>query len=558
MRWLSLPLLLFLASCCSAQDGISPDTLYNIQYGTYEIEIQEASPDSVYWCADTTSQPHDTSIYYGYCLVDGGQCERLISDSFTTSHLLAKSSYEQTLPSDPLIKGFACSRGGVLFDSRLPFSTTRKLDSLYIKFSVVSAALGDGDSLFVVKFQPRSGTSPYDLSYSNLDSICNFMKCSLNTFIAPSAPAFIPAYPIGGWKTLKIDNDFLNIGDTTGVGFVTRRSCTTSVADAPTDENFYVITYAEGDSMAVRLIYYHSLRYNDISHQDNADGISPDTLNFICSSALDSIRTPGYWRTEWIPDWNLDPGSEIIDCFHGRPRDDLYGCDSGYCASYWNRGTGGQAQITAMKRGGGFNDYKMCRAYLLGEIETPIPDTTEMDSMKLRINIGSAQMDDGDSLHIVTYHPRYSESGSDSCSICYGCWYPSFGLPTTGAWCNYWKCGDHLIWGEAPDRSLGKVPVYLGAFDYYHIHPSVVDFSSVSVGDTFGIGLVFRFEDSPAPTDTNECNILAGADCPYIVYWFSEPEPTAGFINWGLRPPHLGWGLPINQARKCYGGGRRP
>ncbi len=301
-------------------------------------------------------------------------------------------------------------------------------------------------------------------------------------------------------------------------------------------------------------LFFHRA-YNDISYQ-SADGISPDTIQFICSVALDEIRTPGYWKTQFIPDWNLGLYSDVIDCFHGRPRTDVYGCDSGYCASYWLRAESGGSQplVVAAKRGGGYNDFWMTRAYFLLELEEPIPDTTALDSMKFYMQFASVNVGDGDSIHIVTYEPRYSNDGVDPCYVCYGCDYPPLYTPL-GAWCNYWECGDHRIWGDRSTSLPGVVPTYLG-WNSFPIHPNIIDFTEASVGDTFGIGLVLRFEDSPDPTDTNRVNIMVGANCPYIVYWFSESEEEAGFINWGLKPPYLNWGLPINQPRRMYGGGK--
>lgn len=525
LRCFILLILLLFQLSAFAQDGVSPDTLLTFAngFGYYETGSHGT------WLGAWTGT---LNVPYGSC--DTGY----VANSSIGVGIGARANYELSV--------YSCQRGFAMFNTVDLISTQQQIDSCKIMLPIDHVTMNDGDSLWAVEMAPID-TSDCAASESHLDIWCNYYRCGTLTYPVQAGDGYV--IPSTGWNSIWFDKDYLDLQDTTVIGLVTRRV----PGSAPTGANiFYADSYANvGDSIAM-LVYYYSRKYNDISHQNNADGISPDTLNFICSQALDEIRTPGYWRHEWIPTWNASP-SVALDCFHGHI-DSAYGCgDTSRTSSYWNRGPTGQPQITATQREAPYNDYKMCRAYFLGEIETPIPDTDEMDSMKFSMKFGSAKMYDGDSLHFVTYTPHYSADGLDCCYVCYGCDYPPLHPPS--GWCNFWSCGDHNIWGEAMDRSLGKTPVYLLTFDFYGIHPSVIDFSSISVGDTFGIGMVFRFEGDAAPTDTNECNILAGANCPYIVYWFSERASEDGFINWGVPAHHSNYGLPI-QARRMYGGGK--
>lgn len=650
MRWLRLSLLLLLASCCFAQDGVPPDTIYTFGVGVYAYPGGVGFP----WCADIKPIPQADCVFYGDC-IGVTSCLRLESYNYSSLVLQTCADKDQFL----FNIWYTCRRGYALFDTKFLLGFD-PIDSLDIMFSLESINNEDGDSLFIVPFLPREENSPYDRDYSHLSDLCNYWKCGVYTWD-------INNYYFGengvdlavGWNVMRIDTSFLNTGDTTGIGFTTRLGCLGDGSDSPQKHNVYTIgSWGDAGSLLVRLIYYwtppnpfdllspsnskvvctndvdfvweasscpdpaDSIDYyrlyiaddadfsvnldsvqtggtdttytwggltangavfwwrvkafdsqgfittsdsewmfyhsicNDISHQDNADGISPDTIQFICSIANDDISTPGYWSRAGY-DWNLAPSTDD-DALHGEWLS-AFSCDTSRTGQ-WNYAMQPHVEASFYS---GTSIYWMRRAYYLMELEKQIPDTTELDSMRFYLKFNYVHVDEGDSLFVVTYTPR--DTGNGECYINYrGDWDPILkrftypiiyeGTAAPTKWCNFYKCGEDYIWGDIPDRSYGRVPQYL-AWTWFPIHPSIIDFHTASIGDTFGIGLILRDGHNPAPTDTNDISIATGADCPYIVYWFSEPEAEAGFINWGLPAHHSNYGLPI-QARRMYGGGK--
>lgn len=543
MRFLFV--ILLLSGMCFAQDGISPDTVLMSAFGYYG---------------------YDHATYYTV-VIDADCAWRGVYES-TVCGVLYKGTHQiggganSTIAAwcnKPMLGNFGVGRGYALFNTAdVSFWSQDHFDSCKVLMWLAVNSTADDCSLWVVEFDPHK-QSDCSRSYNDLSDSCNNYLCGDGAnYIFQKQDATDTYYAGGatGLITIDLDTSYFNAGDTTAIGFVARRQ---QIA-APTGiNNFETTLYsAHGDS-TVMIVYWFDVP-NDISHQDNADGISPDTIQFICSVALDDISTPSYW-TRGATDWNLSPSTDN-DAFRGE-RMPAFCCDTSWCGQV-NQAM--QPHVEASFYGNSI--YWMRRANFLMELEKPIPDTEKLDSMRFYCKFAYVHVDEGDSLFIVTYTPR--DTSGDECYVNYiGDWdgilgrftYPIIpgGSAAPTKWCNFFQCGDYKIWGDIPDRSYGRVPQYL-AWTWFPIHPSIIDFTTASVGDTFGIGLILKDENSVAPTDTNDISIAVASDCPYIVYWFSEHEDTtqAGFINYGLKPPYLGWGLPINQPRRMYGGGRRP
>lgn len=527
MRILFVILLLF--SMCFAQDDISPDTLLTFEngFGWYATITKNTWPEA--WQGDL-------QVPFGSCDT-AYEAQPDVGDN-----IIIRSEY--------VFFKYTHSRAFVMFNTVGIISPMKQIDSCKIMVPAIGVLRADDDSLWAVEMIPID-TSDCSESHSHLGISCNFSRCGDSTFKVQSGDGW--CIPDSGWNSIWFDPDYVDLQDTTVIGLMTRRTA----GSAPTGTNIVTTDGYDvlGDSISM-LVYYYSRKYNDISHQDNADGISPDTIQFICSIAGDDIASPSYWSRA-ATDWNLSPSNDD-DAFRGE-RMFAFCCDTSRCGQV-NRAM--QPHIEASLYGN--NIYWMRRANFLMELEESIPDTAELDSMRFYCKFQYVHVDEGDSLFIVTYTPR--DTSGDECYINYhGDWdavhdyfaYPiiSGGSAAPTKWCNFYQCGDYKIWGDIPDRSYGRVPEYL-AWTWFPIHPSIIDFHTASIGDTFGIGLILKDENSAAPTDTNDISIWDGVDCPYIVYWFSEKDTEKGFINWGLRPHHLGWGLPINQARRMYGGGK--
>ena len=623
---------MLLASCCFAQDGIPPDTLFPFISGKYYgifHEIWSTYPDSGS-CAFYGDSSHSA------CGITGNE-EPQLSPSTSIGALTKYSLF----PSE----SWSMERGLAMFD--LSLGNKKRVDSVDLRLKLALVSPFNVDTLFVMSPEIRCKETCEEI-FACYDDSCNYYRCGGSGSNWPTSYLdwwFGTSLPSGYWLQFDIDGEcrkFLG-NDTVVYGFVTQRF---SDGDIPSSSSeYWTADPAMGDTAAILIYWFHNTfnlllppdssivhtanvnfvwescdysapadsidfyrlyiandavftvnldsvqtdgadttytwtglgnmnfwwkvkafdtedsatvsdsvfmffhrSYNDISYQ-SSDSISPDTIFFICSGANDTLRTPGFWREQYQATWNIgDPGAN--DAFHGR-NTVKNGCDSSRSCNYWNYAM--QPWIHAWKRSV-FNDYRNTRAYFLMELEEPIPDTTELDSMRFYMQFAAVTVKDGDSVHVVTYTPRYSRNESDSCWICYSCDYGGF----PDAWCNYWRCGDYEIWGERSVSIPGRVPVYLG-WNWFPIHPDIIDFTEASVGDTFGVGLVLKFEDSPAPTDSNMVTIMTDP-CPYIVYWFSKHEEEAdsvsGYINYGLKPDYLRYGLPINQVRRAWGGGR--
>ena len=589
VKFSAIFLLVTIPLLAIAQDGISPDTLYNCRSGVYRY----VTPSGGDWCADTSA--HDTSGFYGiYDTTGGGSVKWRNTEGglfFDEEPLTTRTRATYSIPLDYYIM----NRIFVIFDTReIPGLTSmKKIDSVFARFNLGGAVIGDGDSLFVVRFIPRQDSTPYavDFSYDEMINEANFYQCSTETWVDGSSSHW-GKWGVdlsAGWNSIKLDTSYISIGDTSGIGFATRINCSETPATWPTVDNYYAFACAFGqlDSACFQLVYYYSRKYNDISIQ-SADGISPDTIQFICSGELDEIATQGDWsaKSGSAGDWEDTVGRNYYWDIAFRGPDSVrkwplipidtvwFDCwDCGLSGCGWHLSSY-QPHVRASAVS---NDttvdsvywFHVTRAYFIAELEEPIPDTTELDSMRFYCKFNYVHVDEGDSLFIVTYTPR--DTNGVDCPIDYaGNWdsvlqhfaypiiYGGYPQPAT-RWCNFYKCGDNYIWGEIPDRSYGRVPQYLG-WTWFPIHPDIIDFHVASIGDTFGIGMILRDEHNPAPTDTNDISIGTGLDCPYIVYWFSkhEEEEVSGFINYGLRPPHLNWGLSTSQPRRMYGGSRRP
>lgn len=558
-------ILLILAALAFAQDGISPDTLYPIITGNYEIWTDNPGSQED-WCS---TQDNTSDCWKGFWEADG-DCELSYRCSYvgaSATHKIGGGHFE-----DPFT-GFNHDRGFAIYDfpalsQGYPDGDAYTVDSVDLQLKIDWwTYYSYGGQIDTVMYLYR--VTPYDTSdcdevYASYANKCNYYKCGDNlTFSAPidsfaGTPISVDSIQPGWISFDDIIPSSLPFytGDSAQFGFNLRYPCGQAPSTEQSKEDMFQTVSGSGDTASMFIYHFHST--NDISYQ-GADGISPDTIQFICSDQGDEVRTPGYWLNQYIPDWDTSP-DVTLDCFHGHV-DSAYGCgDSSRCANYWNYAEA--PRIIATNRDhAGYNDFQMARGYFLFELEEPIPDTTELDSLRLYVRFESVANENACSLHVVTYEPRYSANGLDCCYVCYGCDYPSID-DILSRWCNFWECGEHRIFGEPVDRSMGRVPVYTG-WDYYNIHPTIVDFSTASVGDTFGIGLVLKGEGDPAPEDSNEVGIMINDGlgyCPYIVYWFSEPEDTSavsGYINYGLKPPYVNYGLPLTNPRRAWGGSRK-
>lgn len=577
MRWLRLPLLFFLASCCLAQDGISPDTLLTWQSGFISYTTRKENDyDTIYYIDEISSDAYTGVFYTEPCT---SFMAKATKDGDGTCLSIATNMYEP-VPPFVLDTTYAVYRSIYSFNTVGVIGALEELDSCVLSMPMVWEWVisTDGDCLWTVQFVPRCSSDCEEAEDSGcLLDLCNFYRCGEKTFLINNdIDKYAEITKVDSpWLNIEVDTALWDNADTTIVGLVTRRA---PGADPTGYNHWETQNYVDvGDSVGMLIYWFSDKVFNDISHQDNADGISPDTIQFICSVAFDEISTPGFWSAIGYY-WNGEPGPGAPgsggDAFRGPDNCPAWPSNGTVWFTCWGCDTSGcgvhnyamQPLVEASFYGSGYNIYWMRRAYFLMELEESIPDTTELDSMRFYLRFANVDIAEGDSLFIVTYTPRDTDGGG--CVVNYhGSWwdinqeifrYPVIygGYPQPPSrWCNHYQCGDHKIWGDIPDRSHGRVPQYLG-WTWFPIHPDIIDFHAASVGDTFGVGLILKDEYSQAPTDTNVCSIMDGVDCPYIVYYFSPPEPTAGFINWGLRPPHLGWGLPINQARGMFGGGK--
>lgn len=228
--------LLFLTSLAFA-DTTYVDTLCIKENWFVFFNIQEKDSFFAY---DTTNA---CAWRGGYSAGDCGSLYKGLGTLGTGSCILSASDVYIDFS-----ESYSLARSGIIFDTRHCVFA----ESCKVRIHLVNVFSYDGDSLWIVEFQPRR-QSDCEESWSNLDDSCNFFACGSPTFLFSQVGGY--CIPVDtGYCEIPLDTSLFNNGGYTGLGLVTKREY---VIPSTGVNIFQTDTWEAGGTDICQLIYWY-------------------------------------------------------------------------------------------------------------------------------------------------------------------------------------------------------------------------------------------------------------------------------------------------------------